>query len=158
LVVRPRCWNHDLTAFLAHSDGESSFDISVEQPPIDDPRDSGSAANEVVPSVSPGVPTQVDPARADPPPRSANPLAADTAEVQAAESASEGVQPAAELRKIASDFMRRPWTDRVEIARRLGVLTDRDLQLPATELFPLILRRIRDANLANALVEELEHG
>jgi hypothetical protein len=158
LVVRPRCWNHDLTAFVGHPDGDSNFDVSVEQPPIDDPRNSVSAADEVAPILSPSFLTEDAPAPADPPPRSANPLAADTAEVQAAESASEGVQPAAELRKIATDFMRRPWTDRVNIARRLNVLNDRDLQLPETELFPLILRRIRDANLANDLIEELDHG
>jgi hypothetical protein len=163
LVVRPRCWNHDITAFVGHPDGDSDFDVSVEQPPTGDLRDvtppySVAAADEGAPPVSPTSLTEGVPAAADPPPRSANPLAADTAEVQAAESASEGVQPAAELRKIATDFMRRPWTDRVEIARRLSVLDDRDLQLPETELFPLVLRRIRDANLANELIEELDHG
>jgi len=60
-----------------------------------------------------------------------------------------------ELRQISVDYLRRTWSERIGIARRLGVLQDEDLQLPDTELFPLVLTRIRQKDLIQELIEEL---
>lgn len=143
VTVHPRCWNHDRTAFVAHPDGVSHFDVAVEQPPNGASLGPATAAGSGTP----------DPTPAELPPRPANPLAASGPAESAPTPPNQ--QPAVELRRIGSEFMRRTWTDRVDIARTLGVLEDHDLQLPDTELFPLLLRRIRDTRMTDRLIEEL---
>ena len=66
-----------------------------------------------------------------------------------------GGDAATDMRRIAGEYLRLPWTDRVDVARSLGVLEDHDLHLPDTELFPLVLRRVRASDLVGPLIEEL---
>ena len=77
-------------------------------------------------------------------------------------SPSEKDQPAisinqqARLRQIAVAYMSISATARLDIAKRLGVLEDSDLEIPSDrERYGTILRRIRDTNKVDKLAEEL---
>lgn len=62
----------------------------------------------------------------------------------------------ARLREIAVAYMSAPATTRIEIARRLGVLENADLELLTDrERYGTILARIRDKGLTDRLAEEL---
>lgn len=145
VTVQPRYWDQAMTCFAQHPDGASQFYVSLAQPPGSESSkgNTGAPPNKLTPE--------------GPPPRLGNPLAADTSDVSGSVT-TPAIQAAAELRRIGSEYMRRPWTDRVEIARGLGVLHDHDLQMPDADLFPFLLSRIRDADLIPRLIEELDRA
>jgi hypothetical protein len=92
----------------------------------------------------------------EPPPtpfeaRPATPLAAADSEVETVT-----IDQQARLRQIAVSFMNAPLTKRLEIARRLSVLDDADLELDSEEeRDTAILTKIRDRGLIDQLAEEL---
>jgi hypothetical protein len=62
----------------------------------------------------------------------------------------------ARLRQIAVAYLSTSATKRLDIAKRLGVLEDSDLEIPSDRVrYGTILRRIRDADKVDKLAEEL---
>lgn len=154
VTVQPRYWNHARTSFGAHPDGPASFEVDLAQPPMPGPMTgTGLYPEPSPPDNSPPPPLNPAPS----PARSANQLAPD-AETTATHPPAAGHLPGAELRRIGTQYMRRSWPDRVRIARALDVVADEDLRLSDAELFPLLLRRIRDRGLIERLSQELQRG
>ncbi len=84
------------------------------------------------------------------------PIAATPLAPRPGEETEVSIDQQARLREIAVAYMSAPATTRIEIARRLGVLKDADLELPTDrERYGTILARIRDKGLTDRLAEEL---
>jgi hypothetical protein len=62
---------------------------------------------------------------------------------------------ASDLRKIAVTFMQRSASERLRIARELGVLSDTDFETPSAELYVELLHRIRERDLIGQLEGKL---
>jgi len=128
--VHPRRWDTPRSRFSLHPDGRREFDVDPD-PAVDDLLVVGVAAAD---------------------PIDASPLVAERTGTGANET---DAKRASSLRLLAVQFMNLATTDKVLIARELGVFSDADEQRPLDEVFPEILERIRDQYLIDELREQV---
>ena len=135
--IRTRYWSISGTRFDEHPGGTSTFFVDL------DPALSDDGASNVLDI--PGVGEVI---------ASSSPLISN-AEDLAVGKPQEDPGSRQSLRAIGVQYLALPVFRRLDIARALGVIQDDDVQLPPAELYPLILRRVRDAELVEDLVMEM---
>jgi metallophosphoesterase superfamily enzyme len=132
VAITPRVWDVDQAVYAMHGEGVAEFLLQVETTDVEAPPP-GQTREFVVPAVE-GVPlAPSDPAQKE---------ALDQDE-------------RASLRQTTVKYLGLPVVRRHAIARRLDVLSAEDATLPAWELYPRILERIRDRDLIDELIEEM---
>jgi predicted phosphohydrolase len=134
--IMPRYWSKIATRFVEHPAGVRSY--LVDQDPalgVDEIAEEMSALHENSDNTSTASPLI------------AVPDAADEPEGDAATRTS--------LRAIGVRYQSLPVFRRLDIARALDVVTDEDMQRPSVELYPLLLSRIRDRDLVEGLIREM---
>lgn len=134
--IQPRYWRPTDTRFAAYPSDDGEFKVSVDSDTATEQEDLRAENGK---SDSSAEATAASPLVED---LGADPLAADLDR--------RGV-----LRRLGVRYMQLPVSTRRDIGRQLGVLSDDDLKLPNPELFPLILKRIRDRNLIDQLRLEI---
>jgi 3',5'-cyclic AMP phosphodiesterase CpdA len=144
--VEPRVWWHNRTRFDSHPDGVSEFRIAVDLECVDPATVVDSAETVGVSDDELAI--------------SANPLAGSVPSetVVVDDDGHDSGRDRLELRRIGVRYMSKPVTRRIDIARMLGVLREDDLKLPPSEMYPGLLRRIREEGMIDELVEELNRG
>ncbi len=135
--IQPRYWRMDMTCFAPYPGGDGEFKVAV-----DLAAENGAAMGD-------DVSDETD--SSEPDPTAASPLVDELPP----DSTPAEVEDRGDLRRLGIEYMKRPVSERRDIGRALGVLSDEDLQLPSAELFPLILKRVRDGNLIGQLRVEL---
>ena len=139
--IHPRYWDLSTTQFKLHPDGRNQFTVSQQTP-------------------GPGVlhedhtNTSEHDSAAEPEVVSAVPLAQDLVDAEPAPTAREVVEMQ-DLRRIGVEYLSLPAYRRHAIAKSLQVLEPEDSSARPAELYPTILRRVRDRNLIDQLKEEL---
>lgn len=133
--VLPRRWSLSGTRFELHPGGALHYSVSLDPPFAPETVENQADATDVnvVANASPLVEELVS---------------TNMSEDEAGERAN--------LRTIGVRYMQLPALRRLEIATRLGVLMDDDLDLPKHDLYPELLRRIREGDLIEELTRELD--
>jgi len=133
--VLPRRWSIEGTRFELHPGGAIHFAVDLDPPyAVDMVENQADSANEVVAA-------------------NASPL---VEELVSANMTEGEAGDRANLRTIGLRYMQLPVLRRLEIAAKLGVFSDEDLDLPKHDLYPEMLRRIRTGDLIEELVGELD--
>lgn len=160
VVVDPRLWDRERTRFDRHGDGIGTFYVDIDDPNFSSV--SGELPRELIGT------DKADESRAEGvlvrrqsgpvgQPSFASPLVAEV--VDATETASPAAGDGAEridLRRLGIEFIALPRTDKLLLARELGVFTDEDLSTPELQIDVLILTRIREKRLTHRLRTVLE--
>lgn len=163
VIVDPRLWDRQRTRFDLHGDGIGTFYVDIDDPnfsavSVGPPREL-LGTNESDELRADGVPV-TQRAEPDGKPSLASPLVADVADVaDAAEVTSTATGYGAEridLRRLGINFIALPRTDKLLLARELGVFSDSDLSTPELQIDVLILTRIREKRLTHRLRSVLE--